>query len=163
MTNYVPMGAYNQQGLALSGYPEANTMLQGYGTQLPNLNPNADALTSYGGDTATYQSINGLMNEVPGLGATPTGGLGGWMASNGTALNAGVGLLTAGLGAWQGYNSNKLAKQQMNMQSSQFNEQMSLSKGLLNQNMEDRQRARVASNSQAYQPVSEYMNKYGVK
>lgn len=162
MNNYVPIGAYNQPSLDFGQAPATNVLPTGYG-QVADLGFSNDSLSAYGGNTATYQSIGGALGyDVPSL--TPgSNGLGGWMASNGTALNAGVGLLTAGLGAWQGYNSNKLAKQQMNMQSSQFNEQMSLSKGLLNQNMEDRQRARVASNSQAYQPVSEYMNKYGVK
>ena len=51
----------------------------------------------------------------------------------------------------------------MNMQASQFREQMNLSKSNYNSKLEDRQRARVASNPTAYESVDSYMKKYGAK
>lgn len=163
MNSYIPIGAYNQQGFNLGQAAPNNLLQSGYG-QISDLNLNPEALSAYGGSNATYQSIGSAMGyDVPSITAGANQGLGGWLAANEATVKSGVGLITAGLGAWQGYNSNKLAKQQMGMQADQFNQQMSLSKGLLNQNMEDRQRARVASNPHAYQSVSEYMNKYGVK
>ena len=92
-----------------------------------------------------------------------TGGIGNWMANNGNLINAGVGLLTGGFGAFNGMKQNSLLERNLNMQSSQFREQMDLSKQTMNRNLEDRQRARVASNPVAYEPVSEYMKKYGAK
>ena len=54
-------------------------------------------------------------------------------------------------------------RENMNQQANQFREQMNLSKQNINRNLEDRQRARVASNPVAYESVSDYMKKYGVK
>ena len=85
------------------------------------------------------------------------------MSNNGDLLKSGIGLLTGGMGAWNGMQQNKLMRQNMNQQAGQFREQMDLSKQNLNRNIEDRQRARVASNSQAYESVDSYMKKYGVK
>lgn len=164
MNQYVPMSGYSQPNLQFGAAPQTMQAPNiNYGNAIPNVNLSSDALANFGGDSASYTSIGNLLGGNGLTGGNVGQGLGGWMASNGTALNAGVGLLTSGLGAWQGYNTNKLAKQQMNQQASQFNQQMTLSKGLLNQNMEDRQRARVASDPNTYQSVSEYMNKYGVK
>lgn len=86
-----------------------------------------------------------------------------WASKNADLLKAGVGLVTGGLGAWNGYQQNKLTRQGMNQQASQFREQMNISKQNINRNLEDRQAARVASNPNAYMSVSDYMNRYGVK
>ncbi len=86
-----------------------------------------------------------------------------WVSNNADLLKSGIGLLTGGLGAWNGMQQNKLMRQNMNQQAGQFREQIDLSKQNLNRNIEDRQRARVASNAQAYESVDSYMKKYGVK
>lgn len=96
-------------------------------------------------------------------GNTGFGGLSNWTSNNADLLKTGAGLITGGLGAWNGMNQNKLLRQSMNQQAGQFREQMDLSKHSLNRNIEDRQRARVASNPQAYESVDSYMKKYGVK
>ena len=97
----------------------------------------------------------------------PTGansdGLLNWMSNNTDLLKAGVGLFTGGLGAWNGFQQNKLMERNMNMQASQYREQMNLSKSNYNSKLEDRQRARVASNPTAYESVDSYMKKYGAK
>lgn len=86
-----------------------------------------------------------------------------WLSNNSDLLKAGAQVITGGIGAWQGYNQNKLVRQNMEQQASQFREQMNISKTNLNRNIEDRQRARVASNPTAYESVDSYMKKYGVK
>ena len=98
--------------------------------------------------------------QLPGATA---GGLSNWMSNNTDLLKAGVGLFTGGLGAWTGFQQNKLMERNMNMQASQFREQMNLSKSNYNSKLEDRQRARVASNPTAYESVDSYMKKYGAK
>jgi membrane protease subunit (stomatin/prohibitin family) len=45
----------------------------------------------------------------------------------------------------------------------QYNQDYQINKQLTNSRLEDRQRARVASNAGAYQSVGDYMNQYGVK
>lgn len=78
-------------------------------------------------------------------------------------LNAIAGGITALNGVWNGYNQNKMAKKQFNFQKDVWNQQWGASKQQYNTGLEDRQRARVASNPNAYQSVSSYMDKYGLK
>lgn len=85
------------------------------------------------------------------------------MSNNADLMEAGIGAITGGIGAWQGMQQNKLMREIMQQQAGQFNEQMNLSKQNINRNIEDRQRARVASNPVAYESVDSYMKKYGVK
>lgn len=56
-----------------------------------------------------------------------------------------------------------LAKKQLAENQRQFDTNFAAQKGLTNSNLEDRQRARVASNAGAYESVGNYMNKNGVK
>lgn len=77
---------------------------------------------------------------------------------------------TAALGALQGLGSLYLGMQQYNLakdalanSKDQFNRNFAVQKNLTNSQLEDRQRARVASNAGAYQSVGEYMNQNGVK
>ena len=112
----------------------------------------------------TYKALGLDSNGIfQGGGNNQSGGFGNWAANNSNLINAGVGLFTGGFSAFNGMKQNKLLERNMNMQATQFREQMDLSKQSLNRNMEDRQRARVASNPVAYEPVSEYMKKYGAK
>lgn len=167
--NY-PFLGYNMPGLQLgqddwmnASTPayQPNTVAQPMGEMIA---PWQDTLSG----AATNQAYTSLGLDQSGLyqpGQTG-GGFGGvinWMSQNSDLLKAGAGLITDGLGAWNGYNQNKLVKQNMNQQAGQFREQMNISKGILNRDMEDRQRARVASNPTAYESVSDYMKKYGAK
>lgn len=56
-----------------------------------------------------------------------------------------------------------LAKDQFEQSKREFNLNYEANKNLTNSRLEDRQRARVASNPTAYQSVGEYIDKYGVK
>lgn len=80
-----------------------------------------------------------------------------------------AGLQTLGslMGAWNGYQQNKLAKQQLAFQKDAFNRQYAAQRNLTNSQLEDRQRNRVYQNEQTGRTgtmsVAEYMDKYGIK
>lgn len=80
----------------------------------------------------------------------------GW---GGMALGAAGGLASAFMGMKQ-YG---LAKDTLANNKQQFQMQYDAQKQMTNSNLEDRQRARVASNPGAYQSPSAYMSQYGVK
>ena len=76
---------------------------------------------------------------------------GGW---GGLALGAVSGIANAYMGMQQ-YG---LAKDQLAFQKDSFNKNYAAQRQSMNTQLEDRQRARVASNSGAYQSVGDYMN-----
>lgn len=92
------------------------------------------------------------------LGSTDKNGIKteGW---GGIGLNA-----LAGLGgAWMGMEKLKLARDTLDQNKQQFDMNWGAQKTTTNAALEDRQRARVASNAGAYQSVGDYMNKNGIK
>lgn len=100
-------------------------------------------------------------------GAFNFGGAGGGSGFNlgnfGSGL-AGAGNILGSIGGFYlGMKQYKMAKQQLAESKRQFNLQFNAQKGLINTRLEDRQRARVASNPNAYVSVGEYMDKHGVK
>lgn len=157
--NY-PFLGYNTPGLQLGQPQGLGGLTSGYDPGSLNFNNNFNAV----GSNPTYQSLGASMGGI-----TPqasTGWLGtanNWMSNNADLMKAGIGLVTGGVGAWQGMQQNRLMRDNMQQQASQFREQMNLSKQNINRNIEDRQRARVASNPTAYESVDSYMKKYGVK
>lgn len=98
------------------------------------------------------------MRDVGFLGSTDKNGLyqQGW---GGMALGAVQGLGGLYLGMQQ-YN---LAKDALANSKAQFERNYAAQKAMTNANLEDRQRARVASNAGAYQSVGDYMSKNGIK
>ena len=80
----------------------------------------------------------------------------GW---GGMALGAASGLASAFMGMKQ-YG---LAKDTLAQNKQQFQMQYDAQKSMTNSSLEDRQRARIASNPGAYQSPGDYMSKYGVK
>ena len=159
-----PFYGFNTPGLQLG--ENNGWMTQTYGTPLnTNVQPFADIGTA-GTTNMNYQGLDfGLGEGAYNYQSTPVGtnNLSNWLSGNTDLLKAGVGLFTGGLGAWNGFQQNKLMERNMNMQASQFREQMNLSKSNYNSKLEDRQRARVASNPTAYESVDSYMKKYGAK
>ena len=111
----------------------------------------------------TYSTLGLDSNGAYQPSVPSSGGLSNWLSGNTELLKAGVGLFTGGLGAWNGFQQNNLMERNMNMQAAQYREQMNLSKSNYNSKLEDRQRARVASNPTAYESVDSYMKKYGAK
>ena len=68
-----------------------------------------------------------------------------------------------GLGnLYMGMKQYGLAKDQLAFQKDSFNKNFAVQKQLTNSQLEDRQRARVASNAGAYQSVGDYMKQNGV-
>lgn len=65
--------------------------------------------------------------------------------------------------SWLGMKQYGLAKKNFRENKRQFNLNYDAQKNLTNSRLEDRQRARIASNPNGYMSVGEYMNKYGVK
>lgn len=165
--NYSPLGLQ----LDTSQWTGSTSPL-GYG-QLSNTyaNPGIDLQSGItnGFQNNAYQSLgfgtDGTYgaNVLGGPSTASQGGLMNWAASNSDLLKAGVGLLTGGIGAWNGFQQNKLMKQNLKQQADQYNQQLALAKQSYNSSLNDRQAARVASNPTAYESVDSYMKKYGAK
>lgn len=124
-----------------------------------------------GGPATTFtgklgEAWNGFTNKASQLGTSISNSrpVQSFLNMPGTEqLNAIAGGITALNGVWNGYNQNKMANKQFNFQKDVWNQQWGASKKQYNTGLEDRQRARVASNPNAYQSVGSYMDKYGLK
>lgn len=66
-------------------------------------------------------------------------------------------------GAYMGMKQFGLAKDALKEQQRQYDQNYQAQRTLINSQLEDRQRARVASNESAYQSVGDYMKKHGVR
>lgn len=110
-----------------------------------------------------FSALSQALNSSPAdLGNTNwLSNFGQWSAAN-TDLIKGIGSLATGLfQGFNSYNQNKLYKQQLETQNNQWNANFDNQRKMVNAQLADRQRARVASNS-SYMGVDEYMKKYGV-
>lgn len=101
------------------------------------------------GTPSFMDSMLGYTDPTTGMKSQGWGGL---------ALGAAQGLGNA----WMGMKQYGLAEDAFKESKRQFGLNYEAQKKLTNSQLEDRQRARVASNSAEYQSVGEYMNKYGV-
>lgn len=132
-------------------------------TQAPNwqgngvLNPTALQGALQVGNGTGAGSDSGWFSPTSMFGGTQADGskVNGWA---GAALGAGQGLF----GAYSGMKQYGLAKDMLATSKDQFNRNFATQQKTLNTAMEDRQRARVASNPGAYQSVGAYMKKNGV-
>lgn len=125
----------------------------------------------FGGSAVNAPIANANMN--PSMGSSFTN----WLRTNGVidSIDPSTGQKVGGygslaLGAAQGLGSLYLGMQQYNLakdalasSKSQFERNFAAQKTTTNASLEDRQRARVASNAGAYQSVGEYMAQNGVK
>lgn len=103
--------------------------------------------------------LGGIFNKNSAFGNTdPTTGVTskGWAP---LALGAGQALF----GAYNGMQAQKMAQQQLKEGKRQFDLNYGAQRQSINTDLEDRQRARVASNPGAYQSVSEYLDKNRIK
>lgn len=101
------------------------------------------------GDLFSRQSLFGGTNPNTGIST------GGWAP---VALGAGQAIF----GALQGNKATKLAENQFKESVRQFDLNFNAQRKSINTELEDRQRARVASNAGAYEPVSDYLKKNSV-
>lgn len=107
------------------------------------------------GDTSGGGSfLDGILG---GFGGNSSGGMTGLQMGQ-----LGLGGVTSLLNGYLGFQNLGLAKKQYQSQLDQFNKQWDANKKLTNASLADRQAARVASNSNAYQSVDDYMKKYGI-
>jgi len=74
-----------------------------------------------------------------------------------------IGGLSALSNAYMGMKQYGLAKEQFAESKRQYNQNYAAQRTLTNSQLEDRQRARVASNAGAYESVGSYMNRNGIK
>lgn len=110
----------------------------------------------------------GASNDSGGM----LGGLSGWLFGSkdlktGISSNGAAGSILGvaqGLGnAYMGMQQFGLAKKALAQSKEQFNKNYEAQRTTTNASLEDRQRARVASNAGAYESVGAYMNKNGIK
>lgn len=128
---------------------------------LASIMPNTLQGMDLGGSTnATGNMFNGLsgwLEDSGFLGRTLGDGtkVQGW---GGAAIGLGQGLLNG----WMGMKNLGLMKDQLNFSKEQYRNNYEAQKKTTNSALEDRQRARVASNPGAYQSVGDYMKGYGI-
>lgn len=131
-------------------------------TSAYGLQPNSiEGLSSWGMDTSgltgDYSSLMNDSNYSQGfmqqLGSLP-------MTDK---LQTGTSTVSALTNAYGAYQNTQLAQDQYNFQKDAWTSQWNANKQTVNSSLEDRQKARVASNANAYESVDSYMNKYGVK
>ncbi len=157
-SNYGGYSSLEGFGLPLSSQ---HTLLPAYDTTSFGMTGASSSPMSYGGDYGADWGGGYKAPQGGGFGDFFKGMIGtkdtpGW---GGTVAGAAQGLFAGYMGMQQ-YG---LAKEKLAESKKQFELNYNAQKGLTNSNLEDRQRARVASNAGGYQSVGEYMDKYGVK
>lgn len=136
-----------------------------------SLLPDYANMGNWGGPATTFsgklvEGWNGLTNTVSNTASNIAASkpVQSFLNMPGTdQLNALAGVASSLNGIWNGYNQNRMMKDQFKFQKDAFNKQYQASVNQYNTQLEDRQRARVASNPNAYQSVSDYMAKNRVK
>lgn len=138
-----------------------------YDTDMAGLMPTS---TPLGGTPTNVDIMSQIGWNGGGAGAGQRGIMDSFLQQRNADGTTSGGYGTAALGALQGLGSLYLGMQQYNLakdslatSKEQFNRNFAVQKNLTNSQLEDRQRARVASNAGAYQSVGDYMNQNGVK
>lgn len=143
--------------------------MQGYGTPvIPSVGSNVFGL----GDEGVINPATGVAASAASTANGITDGSSLWdsffQSKNAQGMSSG-GWGTAALGigqglasAWLGFQQYGLAKDTLKTNKEQFNKNYAAQKQTTNASLEDRQRARVASNPGAYQSVGTYMNQNGI-
>ena len=139
--------------------------------------PMASAMPDYGSPTGNGAWLGDYGDLAPALtNVTPPGGGSNWFRDSGFlsqknadgTMSQGWGGLALGgaqaLGSlYMGMKQYGLAKETLANNKAQFERNFAAQKATTNASLEDRQRARVASNPDAYQSVGDYMNQNGVR
>lgn len=155
-----------------TGLPNMN-MLQssvsngGFQTSLNSYQPNLSDYVTQNFNQSQGINPNGSYNPLSAFSAADGGGsnmfgsLGDWASKNQALIGGGVALLQGINGFYQGNKANKLLERQLNYQMQTGERNFQNQRQMVNSQLADRQRARVASSS-SYMGVDEYMKKYGV-
>lgn len=132
--------------------------LSRFGASAPGVSFSPDALGQFGKIGASAApSGNFLGLDTPFLSSTKDG-----LTTQGWGTPA-LGVASGLLNAFMGMKQYGLAKDSLAEGKRQFGLNYEAQKTTTNAQLEDRQRARVASNAGAYQSVGDYMNTYGIK
>ena len=149
----------NPNGLVQSFNPMAGFQMPTWGAQpnsvgsgVPDIAVPTPAIPTVGGDAGGGGIFSSFLQQRDAKGMTS----GGWGT---TALGAAQGLGNLYMGMQQ-YG---LAKKALAQSKEQFDKNYAAQRTTTNASLEDRQRARVASNAGAYQSVGEYMNQNGIR
>lgn len=134
------------------------SMGNGMGLQAPvapwqtALAPATEANDGWFTGVNSWMKNNGILDSIDPKTGLKTQGIGG------LALGTASGLMSA----YMGMKQYGLAKQTLAHNKDQFNKNYAAQKQTTNASLEDRQRARVASNDNAYVSVGDYMKKNGI-
>ena len=142
------LGTYGQPTAAPTGFNLGQALVQG---AISSASP-ASIVSSTSGmpDPGFWNSMLGFTDPSSGVHQQGWGGL---------ALGA-----ASALGnTWMGMKQYGLAKDALKENMRQYNQNYAAQRTLTNSQLEDRQRARVASNPGAYQSVGDYMKQNGIK
>jgi hypothetical protein len=163
-------------GMPAPALPADYASMSTYGA-MPAVDYGLDYSGGFGSTGFNPNSMGGIGFQANGSTiATPnlTGGIGGgggsgsgWSWLNTRDQQGVLGPAIAGVSAlgsmYLGMKQYNLAKDSLAFQKDAFAKNFETQKTLTNSQLEDRQRARVASNAGAYQSVGDYMNQNGVK
>ena len=94
---------------------------------------------------------------------TKIGGLGSWASANKDLITGGLSAATGLMGAFNAWNSNKMAKEQFNFNKDAWATNHANQVKTTNAQLEGRAAARYAANPNAYEKPDSYMARYGVK
>lgn len=159
-TDYRSMQGYSMPGVsvytgAANGYQPPQQTFSDY------VSPEASAPMSFMEQWGTngFKGVNQWAQDNGIIGSTnmKTG-----MRTD-SLLGSGLGLAQGLLGGYMGMKQYGLAKQSLAQGKDQFERNYAAQKATTNAALEDRQRARVSGNPNAYQSVGDYMNKHGIK
>jgi len=161
----------NQPAFGMPDLGDPNAALSGF--QMPGAGGITDVLSGGGrgitsvmapsigesaGGRGIFGGLKGILSDSGFLGSTGADGIKteGW---GGAALGLGQGIANA----YMGMKQYGLAKDQLAEGKRQFEKNYAAQQSTTNTALEDRQRARVASNPGAYQSVGAYMAQNGIK
>lgn len=123
--------------------------------------PQVNTATNAAGGFSPMEMFKGLFNQKAMFGGTEVQN-GVPMQSMGWAMPA-LGLASGVMGMMANNKQMGIAKDQLKEARRQFDLNYGAQRQSMNTELEDRQRARVASNAGGYQPVDEYMNKNRIR
>lgn len=142
------LGTYGQPTAAPTGFNLGQALVQG---DISSASPASIASSTSGmPDPGFWNSMLGFTDPSSGVHQQGWGGLA-------------IGGLSALSNTYMGMKQYGLAKEQFAESKRQYNQNYAAQRTLTNSQLEDRQRARVASNAGAYESVGSYMNRNGVK
>lgn len=137
--------------------PDVLSMLSQFGSATPINAPSGGAVS-----TNWFNALKGFPTSEWGKAILGTPAGNGQMGTMGLG-NLAIGGLSALSNLWMGMKQLDLQKDQLNFSKDAFAKNWGAQVSTTNNQLADRQAARVASNAGAYESVDSYMKKYGIK